>query len=863
MKTEEGISKSRNNTAKRWKRILLVLLSLILAVVFLSFLAVWLLEDKIKAMIVSEINEQVTVPVKVDGSIGLSFIKHFPYASITFEKVSIDDVLSKGSKKLLRVEELSFLCNLYSLIGDKMEFSKVVVRDGVLNMYKDESGKVNYDILKSKKQGQENKVSVQLQMVQIKAVTFTYLDKTQGTDVDLKLKDISLKGNFKEENFDLDTKGNIRVNRIAANREELFSQRNISVEIVLEVDNIKKNYNFKKGKIGVEEMEFSITGFLASVRSGVHLDFKFLTDGKDMQQLFALVPQRYKDGFANAGGTGSYSISAVVKGIIGKSSLPKVNVNLDLKESELKFDNYNKLLKNVNATARYESDENGNDKIVISNFNCTLNDLPFSFRLSLIKLSDPDFDFYANGVLHLSELSSLVPDTLIQDIEGTISFNNFHLKGRKSDFSDVENSTLTGSGEFKFHEVEFRQNGITYGNINGLLKYENKIIEVRNFSLNFLSTDFNFSGTIENLFPFVYNLSAKRRSNEVVLNINGELKTEVFNLTGILNAYDRKNRPIEQRKEKLNIREVLSMRGNLDVEIKKFLFRKMEYTDLKTNLQVSPGLIRVNHLEANAMGGALRTTGLIGFTAENSLNLKIDVSAVELDVSQIFNECENFGQTTLTEKHMKGTITTSVSLDATWKNYKELDERTLYAVVDFRVNNGELINFEPLKAASKFIRIEELKNIRFASLGNTIKIANARIDIPEFEIKTSALNLMFFGHHSFDNIVDYHFKINLHKVLAQKFNRSRKDIDYIEEGPYEGVNLYLLMTGNLSNPTIKFDKSSTRKKIQADFRNEKEVWKDLLKNTPNKTDQSEKKREGKYFNVNEQPQFIDFDTTNE
>ena len=161
------------------------------------------------------------------------------------------------------------------------------------------------------------------------------------------------------------------------------------------------------------------------------------------------------------------------------------------------------------------------------------------------------------------------------------------------------------------------------------------------------------------------------------------------------------------------------------------------------------------------------------------------------------------------------------------------------------------------------VRIEELKDIRFSDLENTIKIANSRIDIPEFEIKTSALNLIFFGFHHFDNTIDYHFKINLHKLLAQKFRRNRSDEQYIESDPYEGVNLHLTMKGNLGNPEIKFDKALTRNKIQTDFKNEKSVLKDLLKNSSKKIDNQENRREEKYFNVKEQPQFIEFDSTSE
>ncbi|HLP49526.1 MAG TPA: AsmA-like C-terminal region-containing protein, partial [Chitinophagales bacterium] len=462
---------------------------------------------------------------------------------------------------------------------------------------------------------------------------------------------------------------------------------------------------------------------------------------------------------------------------------------------------------------------------------------------------------------HLAELTAFVPDSVVQDLDGTITFNAFHLKGKKSDFTDVENSTLTGSGEFKFNGAEFRQNGVTYGNINGLLKYENQVIEAKDFTLNFLSTDFKFSGTIENLLAYVYNLSAKRKANDVVLGLNGKAKIQTFNLTGIMETFDRKNKPAAQRKEKINIREIFSMRGNVDVEVGKFLYRKMVFNDLRTNVQLSSGLLRINHLSARAMAGDVRASGSIGFTPDNSLVMRLDITAVGLDIPTIFKESENFGQTTLTDRHLKGTLSTAIALDMTWKNYKDLDPKSLSAIIDFSIKNGELIKFEPLRAASKFIRVEELEDIRFAELSNTIKIANEQFDIPEFEIKTSALNLMFFGYHRFDNTVDYHFKINLHKLLAQKFNRrNQSDVQYIENDPYEGINIFLTMTGNLSDPKIKFDKASVRNKIQADFRNEKQVLKDLLKNNaPRKADPEEQRREDKYFDTREEPKFMDFE----
>lgn len=850
------------NTVKPKKSILLKvviwffigLLSLLLLVMG----AAWLLEDKIKARIIAEVNEQVSVPIEVKGDINFSLLRHFPYASLSFEQVSINDKLRKKTK-LISVKEFSFLCNIYSLFGKDIEVSKVLISGGEINVYKDSKGKVNYDIVKQSKDNTKSSLGLHLKKAELRNVKFTYVDKTDATNININVGNALVKGNFSDNKFDLYVKSKMKVNRITVGGEDYMQGKNLSAEITLDVDKIKQKYTFRDGKLGIEATEFNIAGYFTTLKNITQLDFELSSAGKDMQQLFSLLPERFKSAFEYANGKGEYAITANIKGAVGKNSSPSVKVTAEVIDSELQLGKYNKFLQNVNAKAYYTMTETGADKLEISNFNFTLNDKPFNFKLTLVQLSNPSFDFYANGVLHLAELSSFVPDSVIQDIDGTIAFNNFHLKGKKDDFTNVQNSSLTGSGEFKMADIEFRQNGITYGNIHGTIKYEQQVVEAIGFGMNFLSTDFVFSGTIRNMFAFAYNLSENRSSNNIVLGVDGKLKVQTFNLSNILETYNKKNRPQAQVKNKLDVREVINMQGRLDVEIGKFIYREMQFNDLDAMLTVVPGNIRINSVQTNAMGGEVRAKGDVLFRSDNALNLNIDVSAVGLDIPKIFSQCENFGQLTLTDRHLKGTITTSITLNATWLNYKDIDLNTLSAIVDFSVKDGALIKFEPLEAASKFIRLDELQNIRFSELSNTIKIANRRIDIPEFEIKSTALNLILFGHHGFDNVVDYHFKINLHKLLAQKFRRGGRDVQYIEDDPYEGLNLYLSMSGPLDNPSIKFDKAGSRNKIKEDFRKEREEMKNLLNGKVAPVNEAERKREDKYFNVKETPQFIQFE----
>ncbi len=833
-----------------------MLLAFVLSLPLLLWGITVLAEKKVKAEIIAMVNEQVIVPVEVTGGIELSLFRHFPYASVTFRDVSINDRLQKGKKVLLRVDELSFLFHLYTLFGDKLEVKKIYSANGELNIYYNLKGESNLNILKPDN-GSPSNLTVQLKNAELRNIKLTYKNLTQNVSAALGIDKAVLKGNFYSGSFDLDAFAKLKVKQINLGNDRLLENKQLKLDVGLFVDKQNKKYQIRRGSLSVDETEFIATGFLATLKSGTKLDFELKNKGDDMRKLFALLPEKYKANFAEAEGSGAYAVEAKISGIASSASQPDVEVKANLMNSELKFSRYNKFLKSVNATATYTLNKEGIDKLIISNFNCTLNEQPFHFSLVLDNLSDPSFNFSADGTLHLTEIASFIPDTVLTGLEGVVRFNEFKLNGRKSDFSSVENSTLKGSGIFELKEVEFRQNGVTYGNINGLLSYTENTINAKNFTLNFLSTDFNFNGTINHLPAFIYNLSSKRKANDVVLGVNGSVKIQTFNLTSILETYDKKNKPTAMPREKLNVAEVMNMSGNLQVEVGRFLFRKMKFENLQAQLQLSPGRINIHQLKANAMGGDLRTVGLITF--DSGLQMECDVRAEGLDIPTIFNQCENFGQNTLTDKHLKGTVSSAVSFNARWNNYKTLDENTLSAIVDFQIKNGELIDFEPLRAASKFIRLEELKRIRFQDLNNTIRIANRKLDLPEFEIKTSALNLIIYGTHRFNNDIDYHFKINLHKLLANRFQRNTQNENYIEEDPYQGLNIYLTMTGNLSNPVIKYDKPSVRNKIKEDFRKERENMKALLNNRAIPKNENEQKREDKYFNTEETPQFMDFD----
>ena len=96
------------------------------------------------------------------------------------------------------------------------------------------------------------------------------------------------------------------------------------------------------------------------------------------------------------------------------------------------------------------------------------------------------------------------------------------------------------------------------------------------------------------------------------------------------------------------------------------------------------------------------------------------------------------------------------------------------------IEEGELIDFEPLENLSSFVSIDDLKHVKFSTLENTIEIEDEVLTIPAMEIKSSALSVFLSGTHTFTQEIDYRIKLLLsdQDLLREYQNKSWNDYRY-------------------------------------------------------------------------------------
>ncbi|MGZ3885040.1 MAG: hypothetical protein ACXVPD_12845, partial [Bacteroidia bacterium] len=275
--------------------------------------------------------------------------------------------------------------------------------------------------------------------------------------------------------------------------------------------------------------------------------------------------------------------------------------------------------------------------------------------------------------------------------------------------------------------------------------------------------------------------------------------------------------------------------ANLDFNIRaaigKLSFSKFEATNVKGAVAVQDQKIVVKEFALSTMDGEAALNAYADASGEN-IRITATASLKNINISKLFYQCNNFGQNTLNDKHLKGFATADIEFSGNWSKELKADLKSIAATSNVLIERGELMNFKPLESLSKYVEVQELRDIKFSSLQSVIDIKDQVITIPKTSIKNSALNIELWGRHTFSNEIEYHFQLLLSELLMRKKRANKgldEELDLVENDPENRRSVFISMTGTVDNPVIRYDKKGLRQKIGSDIKAEKQNLKQLLK----------------------------------
>jgi hypothetical protein len=102
------------------------------------------------------------------------------------------------------------------------------------------------------------------------------------------------------------------------------------------------------------------------------------------------------------------------------------------------------------------------------------------------------------------------------------------------------------------------------------------------------------------------------------------------------------------------------------------------------------------------------------------------------------------------------------------------------------------------------------------------------------------------GRHTFDNQIEYNLKINVTKLFFGKNKIDRKQFENAEDDSKGGINMYVTVYGDASDPKYKFSKSTVGTKVNDGLKNQKKEIKEIIKRQKDKTKNNQNNNNNDY-----------------
>lgn len=752
--------------------------------------------DPLRDKLLFVVNEQLNAPVSAQ-SLDMNFMHKFPNISL-----KLDDVLVYGT---LEEDTLLFCKNLYiefgilSILKGETIIKKISAYEGKLNLKWNTNGENNYSILKPISTNSNSYINLEGLTIMNTEINIESR-KMSSLDYHFIAKRIKLSGLLEKDAINAKARWEVYVPNW--NKQSVF----ISGSSDFYSNSTSKNIEIKNGQLKLNEWQLQLSGNI-NEDDGV---WSASAKNLDMGKVIQLLPKEFIPSSRDLYLDGNLDLNIDA---ISNFSGTSINAKGNWTNGYLNINDSYFIGDNINTQIIYSNGKLNSFETSLLRFeDISLESRGSKFRggLSLENFKQPKckakikFDSQWMDLMHWLEYKTWEGSK--GELLGEIYWNN--------DFKNIDQlkKKVFWGGKWKGNLL-IPEADLEIEGANQTTQLSNFNIEFDDYNLNIISgviqtqnSKAKVKGVIKNVLnDFDESYELQITGDEWNLEELKKWKIWEADFTGNNDPEFNSNYALTIATDRVSFKEFLGTEARCLVKGKGY--------NAKTNdffIRQSGGTISsiVEWRPFKESGGQLRINGLVKNTS----------------LKGIFQSFQNFNQNELTDKNLSGNLNANGEIRIDFNPEFDILHENILADIEFKVKNGNLINFKTLDALRRFTEVEKLSNIKFGEFTNRVRIANKMIIIPEMTLENSALTLKVEGTNGFDGKMNFLIQMQLRELLGNKKTiRSKRLDDFIKEkNNQEKVWIPLRMTGYPEN--IKF--SIDTKKIGDDVKlNIKNDWK--------------------------------------
>jgi hypothetical protein len=771
------------------------------------FAFLYLRQDQIRDLVFEAINENLETEISVKEA-GVSLAK-FPKAAIR-----LDHVLAQGSQN---IGDTLFYCNqlyvefsIWDILKDKIAISSLSLETGLIHLQ--QKGAVNnWTIFKSSEES--NLASVALESIVLKKISFDYRD--EDIYVAGYLNSAQAKGLFAGENWLLRANLDAYADEILLN-EESYLQFPLPLLAELEL-NGASGLSLICEKLAIAELSDFEADFTLEPEPNFTINHQKLNLEK-LHKLAQELTLPWPEALELEGYTGlNARFIAKANGDLRKEVL------LRPEQLNISYESYH--IEDVSGQLEYYQ-QGLYDRLEIKSLQSS--DKSLSLLGQIKQLDKPAINLHLTVDKEYQFWQDYLPDGwILQNGAGQLKL---HVEGSFNNWEALAGPQWSKAkivGHLDAQDLALSIENEQIENINGQLVFENQQVLLKELHMLKGSSDLLINGTIENLWAFSTDSLQVLRSNTTI-------EAEEFRLEDFLSTAESE----DSSKTNLDWKERLTL--NSIVHLHQFNFKNFEAREVKGSIVIDNDGISGENISMLADEGRYEGGFEISTPATGDYRLGAILAVQNVDVTSAFKSFDNFNQETITADNLEGKLSLKARIEAPLSKELELDINGLMVQSEMSIESGRLRNYAPMQALSRFAEVDELKDVSFTTLKNTITIAEGEIRIPEMAISSNVLNMNLSGRHTFENDIDYVVKLRLGDVLFAKRdkNASNKEFeDYLAVNKRDDDHrIPISISGSVDEPQISIDSGALGTSLKDDLKKQGQELRQLFKKEETKKD---------------------------
>lgn len=792
----------------KWSGISVLLLVIVLAAVPFLF------KDKIKAKILTTINENVNAKVALED-VSLNLFKSFPQANVTLDKMSVINNAPFAGDTLVYSDKINLKMSMMELFNgenEPMKIESISTENTKLNILFNKDGIGNYDIALKKDEketGKEEKpFALSIQSYEVENLKFTYKDEASKMKMVLDSINHEGTGNFEQDVLDLDTKTTANLT-FDMDKSNFMRNVKISLDAVLGIDLKNSKYTFKENKALINQLPLNFNGFIQLVEKGQVYDLTFNTPSSDFKNFLGLIPSEYAGNLADVETSGKFEVKGKVKGDLTDKTVPTFNIEMLSNNASFKYKDLPKSVKNISIDTHIVN-ETGlmNDTFVdLDKLSFAIDQDVFNASAHVTNIAEnATVDAALKGVINLANVSKAYPVKLEKPLNGILRADvkaAFDMKSvETSQYQNIKNSGNINLTGFNYAGPEMAKPvSVAVADVS----FNPSRINLNKLQAKTGKSDINVSGSLDNFYGFLF--------KNQILKGNFNLNSSLFAVSDFMAPTTTTNEEGKKTTEQVKIPSFLDC--TLTAKATTVIYDNLNLKNVAGTLIIRDQAVNLKGLTMDVFGGKIGLNGLVS-TKGKIPTFDMDLGLSSVDISQTFSMLNTLKTITPIADVINGKMNSTIKLNgnltqAMMPDIKSISGDLLANILQGSINKNKSTLLSELSSKATFL---DLKDVNLKDVKAALTFDKGKVSVKPFTLKHKDISVQIAGSHGFDQNMDYDLKFDVPtKYLGKDVNNLIAKLTPADAKKIESIPVNALMNGSFKSPKITTDLQSATKNL--------------------------------------------------